>query len=113
MVHELDAIADASGTTASGTSPNDALLLPANRKSTNSPVRVQIVPSQPKTLSHLPKRPALDLAFHDLTYSVREGRRSSEYPKLFFCCLIIVVCIGIWPGLRNARGDRACVCATR
>lgn len=48
-----------------------------NRK--NGAVRVQIVPSQPKTLSHLPTRPPVDLAFHNLTYRVKEGRRNSKY----------------------------------
>lgn len=42
-------------------------------------IRLQIVPAQPKTLSHLPTRPAVDLAFHDLVYSVREGRKNSKY----------------------------------
>ncbi|KAG4079373.1 hypothetical protein HA402_008065 [Bradysia odoriphaga] len=51
-------------------------LLNANRKS--GAFKLQIVPAQPKTLSHLPSRPAVDLAFHDLTYSVREGRRGHE-----------------------------------
>lgn len=37
-------------------------------------VRLQIVPSQPKKLTHLPKRPPVDLAFSDLTYSVRQGK---------------------------------------
>ncbi|XP_058455973.1 ATP-binding cassette sub-family G member 4 isoform X1 [Malaya genurostris] len=50
-------------------------LLDDNRK--NGAVRVQIVPSQPKTLSHLPTRPAVDLAFHNLTYRVKEGRRNN------------------------------------
>jgi hypothetical protein len=45
----------------------------------NSQVRVQIVPATPKTLSHLPHRPAVDLAFHKLSYRVKEGRRNSEY----------------------------------
>lgn len=52
-------------------------LIGDNRKS--NAVRLQIVPAQPKTLSHLPTRPAVDLAFHDLVYSVREGRRNREY----------------------------------
>lgn len=51
-------------------------LLNENRKS--GAVRLQIVPAQPKTLSHLPARPAVDLAFHDLKYSVREGRQNSK-----------------------------------
>ncbi|XP_055541485.1 ATP-binding cassette sub-family G member 4 isoform X1 [Wyeomyia smithii] len=50
-------------------------LLDDNRK--NGTVRVQIVPSQPKTLSHLPTRPAVDLAFHNLNYRVKEGRRNN------------------------------------
>lgn len=41
--------------------------------------KTQIVPAQPKTLQHLPKRPAVDLAFHNLTYRVKEGNRSSKY----------------------------------
>lgn len=46
-------------------------------------VKLQIVPTQPKpTLSHLPNRPAVDLAFHNLTYRVKEGRKSSEYPTV-------------------------------
>lgn len=57
-------------------------LMNVNRKS--GAVRLQIVPTQPKTLSHLPARPAVDLAFHDLTYSVREGRRSSKYSTFLF-----------------------------
>lgn len=36
--------------------------------------KVQIVPAQPKTLTHLPKRPKVDLAFADLTYTVRQGK---------------------------------------
>lgn len=42
-------------------------------------IKLQIVPAQPKTLSHLPTRPPVDLAFHDLVYSVREGRRNRKY----------------------------------
>lgn len=42
-------------------------------------VKVQIVPSTPKTLSHLPARPAVNLAFHNLTYGVKEGRKQSEF----------------------------------
>lgn len=50
-------------------------------------VRVQIVPAStvvaaspasPLTLSHLPQRPAVDLAFHNLSYRVKEGRKNSE-----------------------------------
>ncbi|XP_005176223.1 ATP-binding cassette sub-family G member 1 [Musca domestica] len=39
--------------------------------------KAQIVPVQTKTLQHLPKRPAVDLAFHNLTYRVKEGNRSN------------------------------------
>lgn len=59
-------------------------LLDENRKS--GAIKLQIIPPQPKTLSHLPNRPAVDLAFHDLVYSVREGRRNR---KLFFLFLTI------------------------
>lgn len=41
-------------------------------------VKLQIVPLTPKTLSHLPKRPSVDLAFHNLSYRVKEGRKSSK-----------------------------------
>lgn len=50
----------------------------------NSVVRLQIIPAKPKTITHLPKRPPVDLAFTDLTYKVREGRKSSEYLKKIF-----------------------------
>ncbi|KAL6438401.1 hypothetical protein ACFW04_004497 [Cataglyphis niger] len=43
----------------------------------SSIVRLQIVPAQPKTITHLPKRPPVDLAFTDLTYKVREGRKNN------------------------------------
>lgn len=59
---------------------NGILLQP--RKS--SSVRLQIVPTQPKTITHLPKRPPVDMAFSDLTYKVREGRRNSEYMSILF-----------------------------
>ncbi|KAL3266097.1 hypothetical protein HHI36_010283, partial [Cryptolaemus montrouzieri] len=42
-------------------------------KNRNSDVKVQIVPLQAKTLSHLPKRPKVDLAFSDLSYTVVQG----------------------------------------
>lgn len=55
-------------------------------------IKLQIVPAQPKTLSHLPTRPPVDLAFHDLVYSVREGRRNRKYQFIFtvFMCRIFV-----------------------
>ncbi|XP_034952371.1 ATP-binding cassette sub-family G member 4 [Chelonus insularis] len=43
-----------------------------------SVVRVQIMPIQPKTITHLPKRPPVDIAFTDLMYKVREGRKGNE-----------------------------------
>lgn len=46
-------------------------LLLTNR---SADVRLQILPAQPKKLTHLPKRPPLDLAFSDLTYTVRQGK---------------------------------------
>ncbi|XP_076239723.1 ATP-binding cassette subfamily G member 4 isoform X1 [Calliopsis andreniformis] len=52
---------------------NEILLEPRKGSGT----RLQIVPVQPKTITHLPKRPPVDLAFTDLTYKVREGRRSN------------------------------------
>ncbi|XP_076296277.1 ATP-binding cassette sub-family G member 4 isoform X2 [Lasioglossum baleicum] len=42
-----------------------------------SGTRLQIVPIQPKTITHLPKRPPVDLAFTDLIYKVREGRKNN------------------------------------
>lgn len=41
-------------------------------------VKVTITPCQPKTLSHLPKRPPVDIAFSDLMYTVTEGTKNSE-----------------------------------
>lgn len=40
-------------------------------------VKVTITPCQPKTLSHLPKRPPVDIAFADLEYTVFEGTKKS------------------------------------
>lgn len=51
-------------------------------KNRNSDVKVQIVPMQAKTLTHLPKRPKVDLAFSDLSYTVIQG--SSKYISLNF-----------------------------
>lgn len=50
---------------------NEAILLESRKGST---VKVQITPMQPKTLTHLPKRPKVDLAFTDLKYTVRQGK---------------------------------------
>lgn len=40
-------------------------------------VKVTITPCQPKVLTHLPKRPPVDIAFSDLTYSVKEGSKNT------------------------------------
>ncbi|KAJ8669380.1 hypothetical protein QAD02_000639 [Eretmocerus hayati] len=61
------------GTTSCDDDGNGILL--QSRK--NSAVRLQIVPAKPKTITHLPKRPPVDLAFTDLTYRVREGRKNN------------------------------------
>lgn len=66
-------------------------LLDENRKS--GAIKLQIVPPQPKTLSHLPTRPAVDLAFHDLVYSVREGRRNRKLFSILF--LLLLTCFSI------------------
>lgn len=44
----------------------------------SSSTKIQIVPAQPKTLTHLPQRPAVELAFRNLTYRVKEGRSNSK-----------------------------------
>lgn len=61
-------------------------LIGDNRK--GGAIRLQIVPAQPKTLSHLPSRPAVDLAFDDLVYSVREGRRNRKYTLILLFAII-------------------------
>uniref|UniRef100_A0A1B6BZG2 ABC transporter domain-containing protein n=1 Tax=Clastoptera arizonana TaxID=38151 RepID=A0A1B6BZG2_9HEMI len=53
----------------------DTFILNNNRKGS---VKVTITPCQPKTLTHLPKRPPVDIAFKDLKYSVKDGRKKSE-----------------------------------
>lgn len=47
-------------------------------------LKVTITPTQHKTLTHLPKRPPVDLAFTDLTYKVQEGRKSSKYLLAYY-----------------------------
>lgn len=47
-------------------------------KGASNTVRVEIKPVAPKTLSHLPARPAINLGFHNLTYRVKEGRKNNE-----------------------------------
>ncbi|XP_050422486.1 ATP-binding cassette subfamily G member 4 isoform X3 [Adelges cooleyi] len=53
----------------------DSFVLNNNKKSGS--VKVTITPCQPKTLSHLPKRPPVDIAFSDLVYTVSEGTKKS------------------------------------
>lgn len=57
---------------------NEAILLESRKGST---VKVQITPIQPKTLTHLPKRPKVDLAFTDLKYTVRQGKNNKTILK--------------------------------
>ncbi|XP_063912122.1 ATP-binding cassette sub-family G member 4 [Zophobas morio] len=40
----------------------------------SSDYKVQITPAQPKTLTHLPQRPKVDLAFSNLKYTVKQGK---------------------------------------
>lgn len=56
--------------------PTDTKPVIVDRK--GSHCLLNITPAQPKTLTHLPKRPPVDLAFTDLTYKVQEGRKSNE-----------------------------------
>lgn len=46
-------------------------------------VKIPIATCPPKTLTHLPKRPPVDIAFSDLRYTVSEGRKKSKYDQLF------------------------------
>jgi hypothetical protein len=57
-----------------GASADDGLV--GDRKGS---VKVTITPCQPKQLTHLPKRQPVDIGFSDLTYTVSEGRKKSEY----------------------------------
>lgn len=56
-------------------------------------VKVTITPCQPKTLSHLPKRPPVDIAFSDLMYTVTEGTKNS---KCIFKHYTFIHCIHIY-----------------
>ncbi|XP_065204775.1 ATP-binding cassette sub-family G member 4-like isoform X2 [Planococcus citri] len=53
----------------------DSFLLNNNK---GSSVKITITPCQPKTLTHLPKRPPVDIAFSDLKYTVAEGRKKRQ-----------------------------------
>ncbi|XP_014599215.1 PREDICTED: ATP-binding cassette sub-family G member 1 isoform X1 [Polistes canadensis] len=53
---------------------SNGILLHSRKSST---VRLQIVPSQPKTITHLPKRPPVNLAFSNLVYKVQEGQKNN------------------------------------
>lgn len=54
--------------------PVDSTPIISSRKGS---LKVNITPAHHKTLTHLPKRPPVDLAFTDLTYKVQEGRKSN------------------------------------
>ncbi|XP_017760119.1 PREDICTED: ATP-binding cassette sub-family G member 1 [Eufriesea mexicana] len=54
---------------------NTSEILLQPRKGSNT--RLQVVLAQPKTITHLPKRPPVDLAFTDLSYRVREGSKNN------------------------------------
>lgn len=56
----------------------DGLNNPLSVDRKNSSVKINIMPSQVKTLSHLPKRPPVDIAFTDLVYTVSEGTTKSK-----------------------------------
>lgn len=60
--------------------PNVMLLEPYRK---GSAFKVTIAPAQPKTLTHLPKRPPVDLAFSELTYKVTEGKKNSKFIFIF------------------------------
>jgi hypothetical protein len=45
---------------------------------------------EPKTLTYMAKRPAVDIEFQDLTYSVRNpGRRTGKLQLSLFCCNLV------------------------
>lgn len=51
-----------------------------NLVGTSGEPKIQIVQqAQPKTLSKLPSRPAVELAFTNLAYRVKEGRSNSKF----------------------------------
>lgn len=52
------------------------LLVDNNRKG-GGILKPTMVSAQPKTLQHLPERPPVDLAFHNLSYRVKEGRQNN------------------------------------
>lgn len=64
---------------------NEILLQPRKGSAT----RLQVIPAQPKTITHLPKRPPVDLAFADLTYRVREGSKNSKYGNSYSAILFV------------------------
>lgn len=55
-----------------------------NLVGTSGSTKIQIIPTQPKTLSHLPSRPAVELAFRDLAYRVKEGRSNSKWREALY-----------------------------
>jgi hypothetical protein len=50
----------------------------------NGSVKVTITPSQPRQLTHLPRRQPVDIGFSNLTYTVSEGRKKREYNRACF-----------------------------
>lgn len=64
-------------------SDSDRKNLVGTSGSASASTKIQIVPAQPKTLSHLPSRPPVELAFRDLAYRVKEGRSNSKSYILF------------------------------
>ncbi|KAB0799514.1 hypothetical protein PPYR_07394 [Photinus pyralis] len=52
-----------------------------NNNKNPTDVKVQIVPCQPKTLTHLPQRPKVELSFSDLTYTVEQNKSSKVILK--------------------------------
>jgi hypothetical protein len=69
-------------------SANDRKNLVGGTSGASASTRIQIVPATPKTLSHLPSRPAVELAFRDLAYRVKEGRSNSEYSSIMAILIV-------------------------
>lgn len=49
------------------------LLQPRNQADT----KIDIIPCQPRTLTHLPQRPKVNLSFEDLEYTVNQQKSKS------------------------------------
>lgn len=50
-------------------------------QSRSNDVKVQIQPAQPKKLTHLPQRPKVNLAFSNLSYTVKQGKQDKVILK--------------------------------